>query len=101
MTYVSEPFPGYRLKKEFTHLISENPPNSGRLFRDPNGRPSGNILSALYLGCGPKYYDACQACTRAEQYPGRLVTTSFGSDFHPHRLYEQMTETERASKSTD
>ena len=92
MEAVDHPYPGYRIKKQFSHLISEHPANSGRLYKDPNGRPSGMVLSALYLGCGPKYYQACQACDREERYPGRIVTTSFGSDYNPRDEYDRMME---------
>lgn len=57
MDKVNTPFIGFRLKAKYVRLISRNPANQGRLFRDPNGRPSGAVLSALYLGHGhPDYY---------------------------------------------
>ena len=92
MEYEESPFPGYRLKRQYTKLVSEHPYNSGRLFRDPNGRISGCLLSALYLGCGPKFYSAMQECKRTERYPGRPTTTSFAENFDSHREYEHMTQ---------
>ena len=56
MEPVTHPFPGYRLRKRYTRLISENPANAGHMFRDANGRPSGAILATLYLGPGHRNY---------------------------------------------
>ena len=92
MEYKESPYPGYRLKRKYTQLISDHPYNSGKLFRDPNGRISGSLLSALYLGCGPHFYDACTACKRNERYPGRVTSTSFGETFDPHAEYQRMTQ---------
>lgn len=50
------PYPGYRIRPRYQRLISKNPANSGNLFKDANGRPSGAILASLYLGPGHKDY---------------------------------------------
>ena len=56
MEPITEPFIGFRLRPRFTRLVSTNPANAGPLFRDSNGRPSGAVLSALYLGPGHYSY---------------------------------------------
>ena len=91
MEYTTIPYPGYRLKPKYVSIISEHPANSGRLFKDDNGRPSGHVLACFYLGCGPNHYDAEQACKAAERYPGRFTTTSFGEDYLPRDEYDRMT----------
>ena len=84
MDYVQQPFPGYKLKSQFTKIISLNPSGGGRLFRDPNGRPGENVLSALYLGTGPKYHEAVAACEHAGRYPGKLSYTTMENIFDPY-----------------
>ena len=57
MEEVISPFRGFRLRPKYVRLISKNPANQGKLFLDTNGRPSGAVYSALYLGHGhPSYY---------------------------------------------
>ena len=95
MEYVESPVAGYRLLPQYTHLISDTPSDGGRILTDPNGRPSQNILSALYMGCGPKYARAASECERMEQYPGRLTMTTFSHDIDYHQLLEQMRREDR------
>ena len=56
MEEVTQPYIGYRLRPRYTRLVSEHPENAGHLFRDANGRPSGLVLSSLYLGPGHHTY---------------------------------------------
>ena len=56
MEKVTQPYLGYRLRTRYVRLVSRNPANTGHLFRDSNGRPSGVVLSALYLGPGHHSY---------------------------------------------
>ena len=57
MEEVLTPFRGFRLRPQYTRLISTNPANQGKLFKDPNGRPSGAVYAALYLCTShPSYY---------------------------------------------
>ena len=56
MEKVTQPYLGYRIRPRYARLVSKNPANAGHLFRDPNGRPSGVVLSSLYLGPGHHTY---------------------------------------------
>ena len=56
MEFVTKPFVGFRLRSRYSRLISKNPVNAGHMFRDSNGRPSGAVLSSLYLGPGHHTY---------------------------------------------
>ena len=84
MDAVEKPFIGYKMKPQYASLISDNPVGGGRLFRDPNGRPADNVLSALYLGCGPLWTQAQDACDRAEQYPGKFTYTDMDANYDPY-----------------
>ena len=53
---VGGPYPGFRIRRQYQRLISKNPANSGSLYKDPNGRPSGMVLASLYLGPGHDHY---------------------------------------------
>lgn len=65
------PYPGFRIRPRYQRLISKNPANSGSMFKDANGRPSGMVLASLYLGPGHSHY-----------YDGNLYFISF----HLHNL---------------
>ena len=68
MTPTTKPFPGFQLRREYRHFISEFPVNSGR---DDNGRPHDFILASLYLGVGhPAWSEGYIHCDQAECYPG-------------------------------
>lgn len=84
MDYVEQPYPGYKMKPQYSKIISSNPSGGGRLFRDPNGRPSEQVLSALYLGTGPKQHVAQAACEHAGRYPGKLTYTTMEDYFDPY-----------------
>ena len=90
MDYVSEPYPGYRLKPEFNKIISQNPIGGGRILKDPNGRPSGNILAAFYLGCGPHFMAAVDSAISKNQYPGKYTQTTFDDQYDPYYELERM-----------
>ena len=78
MTPVTHPFPGFRLRPEYRHYISEHPVNSGR---DENGRPSNFIMAALYLGYGhPAWSEGHLHCEREQRYPG-YCSPSRGYDY--------------------
>ena len=53
---IGGPYPGYRIRPRYQRLISKNPANSGSMFKDANGRPSGAVLASLYLGPGHQDY---------------------------------------------
>jgi len=57
MEEVRQPFRGFRLKPQYSSIISKNPANQGKLFLDPHGRPSGAVYAALYLGSGHPSYN--------------------------------------------
>lgn len=84
MDYVSEPYPGYKIKPQHAKIISSHPSGGGRLFRDSNGRPCDNVLAALYLGTGPRYHTATDACEAAGQYPGKFVFTTMDAEYDPY-----------------
>ena len=90
MDYVEEPYPSYRLKPEFTKIISSSPIGGGRLFRDKNGRPSDNQLAAIYLGYGPKMSVAENWCATTTRLPGKQTFTTMDAEYDPHYEYEQM-----------
>ena len=91
MEFVEEPFLGYRLLPQYAHIVSEAPVGGGQLVTDPNGRPSENVLSAFYLGFGPKYAEAQRECERTERYPGHASMTTFHTvDPQAHNLLLQM-----------
>lgn len=90
MDYVSEPYPGYVLKPRYSKIISNNPSGCGRLFRDANGRPADNVLAAIYLGGGPHFHLATDACEMTGRYPGKLTYTTMDAEYDPHHELEWM-----------
>ena len=81
MTYVTQPYPGFQLRPKYTKIISNNPPQGGRLFQDPNKRRGNNTLAALYLGSGHDHYHYGEVeATNKQRYPGVQSTTTFQND---------------------
>ena len=95
MDYVETPYPGYRLKDKYSKIISKLPNNGGRILRDKNGRPAGNILAAFYLGCGPKFGEACLHISQTNRYPGKFTYTTMDDQYDPHLEYEHMCQENR------
>ena len=78
MEFVPKPFPGYRVRSQYSRWITRFPANGGRIFKDDNGRHPGNVLAVLYLGhTAPNYYVGEDACKLEGKYPGTGRKTTF------------------------
>ena len=101
MTYVTSPFPGYKLRAKYSKIITRTPVGGGRLFQDANGRPADNVLASLYLGSSAeKYYAGEEACKQAQRYPGVQFQTDLHTHYDPHDELLEMLRQEREQEQS-